>query len=183
MNKYVMPSTTSSKTYRPRRTLAANVASYNVVVGLRHGASDGTNSFSKEGCADFCYKMKKRGVIVFAYANNYCGLRSGDNQTVSRVAGIYCQENGPSRSPDIPPLFMNRIVCVLVMILGLLGLISEFVIGFRSKSWWEALLLPVPPFIVTGIWFVRHNPARPFFVGIAALVAAFAVFIASTFPR
>jgi len=100
-----------------------------------------------------------------------------------QTAGIYCQDNGPSRAPDVPPLFLNRIVCVLVMILGLLGLISEFVIGFRSKPWWEALLLPVPPFIVTGIWFVRHNPAPPFFVGIAALVAAFAVFIALTFLR
>jgi hypothetical protein len=42
------------------------------MAGLYTAWSFGWNhSFSKEGCVDFCYQVRKRGGIVFAYANNH----------------------------------------------------------------------------------------------------------------
>jgi hypothetical protein len=68
---------------------------------------------------------------------------------------------------------MNPFVSLFVSGLALVGFVIKLKIGFGSKPWWEALLLPIPPFLFTGVvLFPRHNPVQPFFVGVAALLIA-----------
>lgn len=71
------------------------------------------------------------------------------------------------------PVFMNPFMSLFVSGLALVGFVVELKIGFGSKPWWQALLLPIPPFLFTGVvLFPRHNPVPPFFVGVAALLVA-----------
>lgn len=70
------------------------------------------------------------------------------------------------------PLFMNPFMSLLVTALALLGFATELIIGGRSKAWWEALLLPLPPIVLASYTFPRTNPVRPFFVGVGALILA-----------
>jgi hypothetical protein len=85
-----------------------------------------------------------------------------------QVAATYVNEF----NPYIPPLFMSSLVRVFVSLLAIAGLVFELVVGFGAKPWWEALLLPIPPFAIASIWFKSRNPAPPFFTGILALVVA-----------
>jgi hypothetical protein len=85
-----------------------------------------------------------------------------------QIAATYAQENNPHK----PALFMGNIMILLVSILAVAGFIGELVIGFRAKPWWEALLLPIPPFMIASVWFRSRNPAPPFFIGILALFLA-----------
>jgi hypothetical protein len=86
-----------------------------------------------------------------------------------QVAATYTNEWNPA---VVPPLFMNRAVRVVVSLLGIAGFVVELVVGFGAKPWWEALLLPVPPFALASVWFKSRNPAPPFFAGAVALLLA-----------
>jgi hypothetical protein len=74
---------------------------------------------------------------------------------------------------DAPSLFMNPFMYLFVSLLSLAGFVLELMVGFGTKPWWEALLLPIPPFMFAGLWYTRHNPVFPFFTGVFALVLAF----------
>ena len=71
-----------------------------------------------------------------------------------------------------PILFLNPFMYLFVSALAFVGLIFELTVGFNAKPWWEALLLPIPPFAFASVWYKRHNPVLPFFTGIIALVVA-----------
>ena len=66
----------------------------------------------------------------------------------------------------------DTLLSLFVMLLAVGGFIAELVVGFRGKPWWEALLLPVPPFALASVWFKSRNPAPPFFSGVPFLVLA-----------
>jgi len=90
-----------------------------------------------------------------------------------QIGAVYTQDLRESvMAFDAPPLFMNPFVSLIVTGLALLGFATELIIGGRSKAWWEAVLLPVPPFVLASYTFPRTNPVPPFFVGIAALLLA-----------
>jgi hypothetical protein len=86
-----------------------------------------------------------------------------------QVAATYAQEWNPAVTP---PLFMNSLVRLFVGLLALALFVLELVVGFGAKPWWEALLLPVPPFMIASVWYKSRNPALPFFSGTIALVLA-----------
>jgi len=92
-----------------------------------------------------------------------------------QVAGFYVQDLADNPMPPItgPLLFLNPFMSFFVLGLGLLGFVVELIVGFVSKPWWEALLLPIPPYIFTLLFaFPRRNPAPPFFAGVLALLLA-----------
>ena len=70
---------------------------------------------------------------------------------------------------------MKPVVFLLVSGLALLGFATELAVGARSKAWWEALLLPIPPFVFASYSFRRTNPLPPFFAGFVALLIALAL--------
>ncbi len=86
-----------------------------------------------------------------------------------QVAATYANEFNPGVTP---PLFMAVLMRVFVGLLAISGLVVELVIGFGAKPWWEALLLPAPPFVIASVWFKSRNPAPPFFAGIFGLMMA-----------
>jgi len=86
-----------------------------------------------------------------------------------QLAATYVNEFNPA---DIPPLFMRSFVRVFVGLLAIAGLVVELVVGFRAKPWWEAVLLPLPPFAFASVFYRIHNPAPSFFTGVIALVMA-----------
>jgi len=89
-----------------------------------------------------------------------------------QVAGFYMQDlaDNPMAPITGPLLFLNPFMSFVVLGLGLVGLVVELIVGFVSKPWWEALLLPIPPYIFTLLFaFPRRNPAPPFFAGVFAL--------------
>jgi len=86
-----------------------------------------------------------------------------------QLAATYTSEENPV---DKPPLFMGNLPMVFIGLLALAGFVVELVVGFKAKPWWEALLLPIPPFAFASVWYKRHNPAPPFFTGIFALLLA-----------
>jgi hypothetical protein len=86
-----------------------------------------------------------------------------------QLAATYVSQFNPV---DIPPLFMNSLVRVFVMLLAVAGLVVELILGFGGKPWWEALLLPLPPFLFASVFYRVHNPAPSFFTGVIALVVA-----------
>lgn len=66
-----------------------------------------------------------------------------------QIAGVYTQDLHDSvMAWDAPPLFMNPFMFLFVSGLALLGFATELIVGARSKAWWEALLLPIPPFVL-----------------------------------
>ena len=75
---------------------------------------------------------------------------------------------------DLPPLFMNPVVSFVVQGLALIAFVGEFAVGLARHSWWAALFLWVPPLVgASGIFDAsQRNPSLPFFLGIAALIAA-----------
>jgi hypothetical protein len=92
-----------------------------------------------------------------------------------QVAGFYVQDLGDNPMARItgPLLFLNPLMAIFVNGLGLVGFVVELIVGFGAKPWWEALLLPIPPYIFTLLFvFPRRNPAPPFFAGIFALFLA-----------
>jgi hypothetical protein len=90
-----------------------------------------------------------------------------------QIAAVYTQDlRGSVMAWDAPPLFMNPFMSLFVSGLALLGFATELIIGARSKAWWEALLLPIPPFVLASYTFPRTNPVRPFVVGVAVLLLA-----------
>jgi hypothetical protein len=89
-----------------------------------------------------------------------------------QTAATYTQEWNPAVTP---PIFMSVIAKVIVGLFALGLLVTQIVVGFDMKPWWEALLLLVSPFLLSGLWYRNHNPAPPFFTGLAALVAALGV--------
>jgi len=54
----------------------------------------------------------------------------------------------------------------------MVGVVVELTIGFGSKPWWQALLLPIPPLLLAAYLFRRPSPVLPFFLGIAAVFLA-----------
>jgi hypothetical protein len=86
-----------------------------------------------------------------------------------QVAAIYAQEWNPGVTP---PLFMNGLVRLFVGLLAVALFVFELVIGFGAKPWWEALLLPIPPFIIASVWYKSRNPSWPFISGTIALLLA-----------
>ncbi len=86
-----------------------------------------------------------------------------------QVAATYAQEWNPA---VIPPLFMNSFMRLFVSLLAIAAFVVELVVGFGTKPWWEALLLPIPPFLIASVWYKGRNPAPPFFTGAIALVVA-----------
>jgi hypothetical protein len=86
-----------------------------------------------------------------------------------QLAGTYVSESNPV---DIPPLFMSSLVSLFVMLLAVAGFVVELILGFGAKPWWEALLLPLPPFLFASVFYRVHNPAPPLFTGIFALGVA-----------
>lgn len=89
-----------------------------------------------------------------------------------QLSATYAQESNPA---VIPPAFMGVFVRLFVAVVAVALLIAELAIGFEFKSWWEAILLPLPTFAVSGIWYKSHNPAPPFFSGLIALILALLV--------
>jgi len=86
-----------------------------------------------------------------------------------QVAATYAQESNPAVTP---PLFMNALVRLFVGLLAVALFVFELVVGFGTKPWWEALLLPIPPFVIASVWYKGRNPILPFFSGVIALVLA-----------
>lgn len=66
----------------------------------------------------------------------------------------------------------DTLLSLFVMLLAIGGLIAEIMVGWHAKPWWEALLLPIPPFALASVWFKSRNPAPPFFAGIPFLALA-----------
>jgi hypothetical protein len=66
----------------------------------------------------------------------------------------------------------DTLLSLFVMTLAIGGFIAEIVVGWHSKPWWEALLLPIPPFALASVWFKSHNPAPPFFAALPFLLLA-----------
>jgi hypothetical protein len=78
-------------------------------------------------------------------------------------------------------LCVNNLVYLIVLALAIAGLVMELVVGFHGKPWWEAILLPVPPYLFgLLILFPRHNPAPPFIAGIAAFIIALGLKLTGT---
>lgn len=94
-----------------------------------------------------------------------------------QLAATYAQDlpKNSRAAIDGPVLFLNPFVIVFVSLLGLVGFIIELKIGFGVKPWWEAPLLPIPPFAMASVWYRQHNPAPPFFTGLFALLLAIAL--------
>jgi len=86
-----------------------------------------------------------------------------------QLAATYVNEFNPA---DIPPLFMSSLVRLFIRLLAVAGLVIELALGFGAKPWWEALLLPIPPFAFASVLYRIHNPAPSFFTGVMALVMA-----------
>jgi hypothetical protein len=90
-----------------------------------------------------------------------------------QIAAVYTQDLRDSvMAYDSPPLFTNPFMLLFVSGLALLGFVIELKIGGKSKVWWEAALLTIPPVVFASYTFPRTDPVRPFFVGIAALLLA-----------
>ena len=66
----------------------------------------------------------------------------------------------------------DSLLSLFVMLLAIGGLIAELYVGWHSKPWWQALLLPVPPFCLASVWFKSRNPAPPFFAALPFLLLA-----------
>ena len=66
----------------------------------------------------------------------------------------------------------DTLLSLFVMLVAFGGLIAELYIGWHSKPWWQALLLPVPPFFLATVWFKSRNPAPPFFAALPFLLLA-----------
>lgn len=92
---------------------------------------------------------------------------------MTQLAALYTHDlRNSGMAWDGPVFFMNPLVSAFVTLLGLGGFVAELVVGFGSKPWWEALLLPIPPFMFASVWYKRHNPVFPSFTGAFALVLA-----------
>ncbi len=66
----------------------------------------------------------------------------------------------------------DSLLSLFVMLLAIGGLIAELYVGWHSKPWWQALLLPMPPFFLATVWFKSRNPAPPFFAALPFLLLA-----------
>jgi hypothetical protein len=88
-----------------------------------------------------------------------------------QIAAIYTQVlRDGVMAWDAPPLFLNSFMFLLVSGLALVGFVIGLLIGFKSKPWWEGLLLPIPPFVFATYLFRRPNPAPPLSVGLGTLL-------------
>lgn len=75
---------------------------------------------------------------------------------------------------NLPPLFLNPFVRIVVHVLAVLTLAAQFAVGLACHNWGAALFLWIPPLVgACGIFdSTRPNPSVPFFLGIVALGGA-----------
>ena len=69
---------------------------------------------------------------------------------------------------DVPPLFVNPRMRVLVQAMALATVIAELVIGFSLYRWF-GLVIWLPFIVVANLIFPGRNPGLCFFLGILVL--------------
>lgn len=70
---------------------------------------------------------------------------------------------------DVPPMFMDRRMRLLVLNLSYGLIVAELVMGFLMFGW-VGLVIWLPFGMFSGILFPGNNPGPPFWVGILVLL-------------
>jgi len=73
---------------------------------------------------------------------------------------------------DVPLVFAETRMQILLPIIGLGSLIAEIAVGWILISWWAGIFLWIPALLVASIVIPSKNPAPSFFIGILIIIGS-----------